>query len=164
MDKRICRHPRPEGFSMLEFIAVLAILGLFAVFAFSSVNLAPYDVSSETAKLKASLRYAQSLAFAQAYLPTGSDQCTWGLNITSTSYNLVRNGSTQTLVKLPGQSSASYSLPSGVSITPAQIYFNFRGMPASSTGAASGSDSTLTVSDSSESAMITVRQQTGFIP
>lgn len=165
------RSRRSGGFSMLELILVLSVVGLLAGIALSQVNTEPYSAAGEAGELKRALRYAQSLAFAQAYLPDTTPptaQETWGLEFSNNSYKLVRgNNTSQTDVNLPGESSPTYNLPSGASInagTIGTLYFNFRGMPSDQSGTALTSDTTITVSTAHESSTLTVTQETGFIP
>jgi len=155
---------RPQsGFSLMEVTVMLGILGLLAGAVITQVDLEPYNATSEAAELKTALRFAQSLAFAQAYLGT-ADEVTWGIDVDTNQYRLVRDNATQTDVNLPGQTSPVYSLPGGVTMTNVTILFNFRGIPVQAAGAAETSDVSVTVDAGHETDTVTVTQQTGFIP
>ena len=152
------------GATMLEIVAVLVIIGLLAAVAFSDIDTNPYNVAAETNEFKASLRFAQSLAFTQAYLPAGTEETTWGLLVTAGGYSLIRGGAAQNDVNLPGNDSPTYTLPSGVTLTSGTISYNFRGMPSTAAGAALNSNTTFTVTAYNKSETVTVTQQTGYIP
>lgn len=169
--------PGSRGMTLLEVIVVLSVVGLLLGAALSQIDTNPYDAASEAEQLKRSLRYAQSLAFAQAFLPTGAVQETWGLQINSGSYRLVRGTNTsQSDVNLPGArdsnndpvSSPTHTLPPGVSVSggTGSLYFNFQGIPCDASGATVlTSDRNITVqSNADNSYTMTVTAGTGFIP
>ncbi len=154
---------RRHGFTMLELIAVLVVMGIIATAAMSSVDFSPYDVTSEAETFKANLRFAQTLGFAQGELPPGSDDNIWGIQLSGGSYSLTMNGSAQNTVNMPGQTSATYTLPDNVTITGSTMNFDFRGRPVSAVNAPIGGDTMYTVSDGSTSVTVTVLQNTGVV-
>lgn len=161
-DKSSPRRRWPRGFTLVEAVMVLGVLGVMAGIVISQINPNPYDAASEAAELKTALRFAQSLAFAQAYLGT-ADQVTWGIDVGTNSYQLVRDNNPQTDVRLPGQTSAVYTLPGGVTMSNVTVLFNFRGIPVQAGGAAETSDEAITVNAGGDSSTVTVIQQTGFL-
>ncbi len=151
------------GFSLLEVIAVLVLFGLLAALAMEDSDTTAYDTAAEAEVFKASLRFAQELAYAQAELPAGVDEVRWGLNITGNSFTLARDGGVSANINLPGTNSPTHVLPNGVSITNSQdIAFNFRGIPMTPAGVALGTI-TFLVSGGDMTKTITVTQQTGFL-
>lgn len=150
------------GFSLLEVIAVLVLFGMLLALAMEDSDPTAYDTAAEAEVFKASLRFAQALAYAQAELPAGVDEVRWGLNVGGGSFSLARDGTVSTTINLPGANSATRTLPSGVSITGSDIAFNFRGVPMTPGGAALGTTN-YTISGGGMTKTVTVTQQTGFI-
>jgi|GEM_PF-698566 len=160
---RRCRSDR--GFTLIEIIGVLVILGILAAVVSHSVDTRQETLSGELDTLKANLRYAQSLGFSQAYLPAGSAPIVWGINAANNTYTLQRNGAAQANVFLPGTNSATHTMPSTINISTASVHFNFRGVPTDAAGNVSGADTTFTLSfsDGGHSMPATVTRQTGFV-
>jgi len=168
LGRRVRRYGAwPSGFTILEIIAVLVLLGILAVVA---VNRLSSDVAAraEANALQAALRYAQSRAMADVY--------TWGLSFTSSGYTLVENNPHVTAV-LPGQGGASRTMPSGVSLgwslaAGSSIFFDWRGQPVTSTITNAGDSApaasvtqSITVKQSGQDAVVvTVTPYTGFVP
>lgn len=157
------KRTNSRGFTLLEVIGVLVILGVISVYVGNQIAPDQYNVAGEAANLQTAIRYAQSLGFTQAYLPDGVDTVVWGINLSGTSYQLFRNGASQNDINLPGQNSNSYTLPSGINITGGTVYFDFRGIPCSSTGAPVNGDTNFTISDGTDSSQFTLLANTGFI-
>lgn len=138
------------GFTIVEIVAVLLILGILAVVAVSRFSSTGFVGASETETLKSHLRYAQSRAMSDIY--------EWGIEIISPNqYRLVKmvNGSETTPVFLPGENSATRQMGGDISVSPSgiTILFDFRGRP--------DSGRTLSISNGHT---ITVNAETGFIP
>ena len=98
-----------NGFTMMEIVAVLIVLGIIAAVAISR-GLSVNDVTaqSELETLKGHLRFAQSRAMNEIS-PTK-----WGIQVDGSSYTLVRNlsGDNTTFdspLFLPGESSATHT-------------------------------------------------------
>lgn len=153
-----------RGFTVIEIIAVLGVLGILAAVAvirFSGTN---SGAMAEADALKAALRYAQARAMADIY--------TWGITINSDSYQLVTSNTNASGSTLPGTSSATHTLPTGVTIsggTGTTVYFDWRGEPVQSaiTNPATPpspvtSNQTFTVTQST-GVVVTVVAYTGFV-
>lgn len=157
---------RRGGFTLLEVIVVIGLAGLFAAVALTRFELVTEDVAGEATRFRTALRFAQSLGFAQAYVGSNTS-VTWGLNVDSGSYTLVRDGNAQSDVSLPGESADDYDLPDGISITTGTISFDFRGIPCDAGGTAltSNTNYTLTAAGHHDSATetVTVTQGTGLV-
>lgn len=98
-----------KGFTMIEIVAVLIILGIIAAVAISR-GLSVNDVTaqSEVETLKGHLRFAQSRAMNEL------SPVKWGIQANGSSYTLVRNlnGDNTTFDSpshLPGESSAIHT-------------------------------------------------------
>ena len=140
------------GFTMIEIVAVILILGIIAAVVGSRMtDTAAYDLSSQREVVKAHLRLAQSRAMS-----SGSP---WGINFaTSTTYYLFQGDGSTTPVQLLGEDNATVSLTtknSGLTIssTPQRITFDSYGSPG-----------TTTVTVTTSGGNITVTKNTGFIP
>lgn len=163
MKKRTVRQIGGQGgLTMMEIIAVLIIIGILAAIAINKMSSSSDTgaLSSQMEIFEGHLRYAQSRA-----MNTGN---VWGINSSSASYFLFYNGSTANTTKLPGQSSATYTIPNGVSITAGagNVAFDGWGKPYSDAAGttALASDLTITLSKGSQSMSTKVTKNTGFIP
>lgn len=141
--------PHPRGFTMIEVIAVLLIVGIIAAVALSRIgSTSSYTLASEVDILKMHLRYVQYRAF--------SDDVTWGMSFAAGSYTMQKNGATAPN-NLPNESSPTHTLPGGYSVTGTTVAFDEWGSP----GAA---DITVTLTGGGESRSFTITKNTGFIP
>ena len=147
-----------DGFTMIEVIAVLVILGILsAVVAVKMSGTSAVDLASQVEAVKGHLRYAQTRAM-------NSNMVVWGINFNSTtSYYLFQGAEPTTAVQLPGEDSATISLTakkSGLTITPVRVTFNEFGSPCDASGTPLTADATVTTSGGT----ITITKNTGFIP
>jgi MSHA pilin protein MshC len=149
-----------RGFTLIEVIAVLIILGILAAVALSrGMDTGEAKVRAEVDTLKAHVRYAQYLAMNEnegSSPTTETDQ--WGINIAGTSYSLVKvntTSGTTSPFNLPNESSATHSFPGGIiaSSTVNPIFFDDWGSPGAS-------NITVTVGGQP----FTITAETGFIP
>ena len=150
---------RQRGFTLLEVIAVLIVMGVLTAIAVSRVTADVYTLKSGTEVIKSHLRYAQGKAM-------NSDSA-WGINFSSAStYSLFKAGSTADTVLLIGQDSVVVTLPSGMTVTTGVVAFDEWGKPSTGAGATSPAtaDIVLSVSYRGDSESITVTRNTGYIP
>ncbi len=142
-----------QGFTMIEVIAVLVIMGILAVVAAVKMsNTSDYDLGSQVEVVKNHLRYAQIRAM--------NTDSIWGINFTSaTTYYLFQGTGSTTPVIIPGEENATVNLVSKktkLTVTPpagGRITFDQYGSP----GAA-------TITINTNGGTITLTQNTGFIP
>lgn len=152
----------PNGFTVIEIIAVLIIMAVIVVVTVTRyTSQTYYDVTAETAILKANLRYAQFRAISDADITYGGRNSTWGVALSGSSYTLQHNGNTAT-INFPEESSPTHTLPSGISVTSSTLTYDISGMPVDSSLAPVGNIS-ITITDGTSSQTITVLQKTGFI-
>lgn len=151
--KKLWKNNR--GFTLIEVVAVLIILAIVSAVAISrGIDTDAVKAQAEVDTLKGHLRYAQYLAMNDV------PPFKWGINVGGSSYTLVRldtntNGTTNPY-NLPGDSSATHNLASGISATVTgnnPILFDEWGSP----GTASTSISVGGLS-------ITLTPETGYIP
>lgn len=150
------------GFTMVELIAVIVILGIMAVSAIAGfMNLNSIDVKAQTEVVKRHLRYAQHKA-----LSTNEN---WGIqaNEAGTAYWLFE-GTTTAKRLLPTEQDEDRALPRGIKTaqTGWTVTFGGNGEPqASSLPATEGTGWTLTLKGSgSDTETLTITEDTGFIP
>ncbi len=148
-----------KGFTLIEIIAVLIILGILLAFAIVRMNTtSDADLASQIQVIKNHLRYAQSRAMS-----TGT---VWGVNFdTTTTYYLFDGSSPSTQVSFLGEKASTVNLidkKSKLTITsaPQNIRFNAYGSPVDSSGNLIAT--TITVSTNGGNFQIT--KNTGFIP
>ncbi len=154
MKRAIRKFSGQGGFTMLEMIAVLVVIGIITVVAVVKMNKAPqtYDLASEVEVIKSHLRLAQARAMGS------SSPC--GINFASaTTYYLFQGTGSTTPVLMAGEDNATINLVTKkstltiTSATPQRITFDAYGSPGTAN---------VTVTTSGGSIVIT--QNTGFIP
>ncbi|HBO83884.1 MAG: hypothetical protein A2073_04625 [Deltaproteobacteria bacterium GWC2_42_11] len=151
-----------HGFTIIEVIAVLLIVIISsAVVASMMFSTDLYKITSETEKLKAHIRYAQSLAL--------NSNVVWGIHFSDeTHYAIFKNGNINDTVILPGEDSTPVELPAGVTVQDTVtgiISFDSWGKPYTDAAATVPGGANITVSLSGvPDESITVTQNTGFIP
>ncbi len=124
-----------RGFTMIEIIAVLIVIGILAAIAVSrSVN---YDTEVYTGAdaLKSHLRYAQTRAMNYTYT-TATAPGVWGISGTTNSYWLFEGTTTTNYIRLP-EDDAFINADRTINLTLKKIkltagftiYFDNRGIP-----------------------------------
>ena len=146
-----CDH----GFTLIEVIAILIILGIVAVVIVSrGSSTEAYNVVSEAEILKTHLRFAQLRAMNDM-------DNTWGITVNSGYYTLTCVAGTgtcpSTIPNLPGESSARHDFKdvSGPGTTNTISFDNW--------GSPSYTSPTITLTRGSDHAGITITPNTGFI-
>jgi len=105
---------------LIEIIAVLIVISIVSVIVASRLWDTDAQLVPQTDVIKTHLRYAQSRAM--------SSNVTWGIIFNGNTYSLFRNGNASDTVRLPGESSTTLNLPSGISFTQT-ISFDSWGRP-----------------------------------
>lgn len=131
-----------KGFTLVEMIAVLVLLGVVSALLVFRSSSDQTDVSASADKLKVHLRYAQMRAM--------NSDVTWGIQFNGGSYSLIRDMTgTPVTERLPGEINSSVSLPSAVT---GSVQFDTWGRPSGLNTIGIG---VIT---------ITITPDTGFIP
>lgn len=140
------------GFTMIEVVAALLIIGIISAVAVTRMmSTSAYDLSSELEVVKNHLRYAQIRAM--------NTDSVWGINFTSsTTYYLFQGANSPTAVLLPGENTTTVNLApkSALQITPpsgGRVTFDSYGSPGGTT-----------ITIGTTGGTITVEKNTGFIP
>ncbi len=131
-----------KGFTTVEIIAVLLVLGVISAVLVSRYSTDSVDDSASADKLKAHLRYTQMRSMNADVI--------WGVRFGGRSYTLVRDMTgAQTVQTFPGEAETTVSLPASVS---GSVQFDSWGRPSGLETIPLG---TVTV---------TITPDTGFIP
>lgn len=149
-----------RGFTMIEFIVVLLVIGLLSAFAMSRYSsTATYSLKTQTEVIKNHLRYAQTRAM------NSNDY--WGINFAGSSYTFFCSANPSSPVLLPGEDSSTVTIPAGITTTVGVVVFDTWGKPyidAAGTSIQTGNRN-ITVSLTGEpSETITITENTGFVP
>lgn len=156
------------GFTMLEVVVVLVILGVLASVAVSRFQVPDADLPARADVIAAHLRYAQ-------YRAMNSD-VSFGLYFEGDTYYLYDDGNLANTHSLPGEEGLIVDLGAdGYSITADGgdtffVVFDSWGVPYTSQGIGGGAaavqngDRTLTLSKGGENRAIVVTAETGYVP
>lgn len=150
---------KSPGFTLIETIAVLILLGIVSVVAISRFVDLEADIRAEEDKFRTFIRHAQAQAMNSSNV--------WGVSFSSGSYFLFRDGDISNDVTMPGESSSTISLPSGITISQAGIVaFDSWGRPYTDQDAATlqNGQRTINLSKGGTTRSIIITQNTGFIP
>lgn len=122
-----------HGFTLVEIIATLIILGILAAVAIPRFTDANSSVIVDVQNLKSCLRKTQTRSLADAYTTTAGDS-NWSLEISANSAIIKRAGVTK--------DTCSFN---STSISGGPIYFDNRGRPVNSSGQVLTSTTSFTV-------------------
>ncbi len=150
-----------RGFTLLEVIAVLILIGLLAIAAAGRLSGSRGELHKAADTLKSHLRFAQKMAM--------NSDLSWGIFSTGGSYWLFSGNSTANRSTLPAEEKDAIDLPDSISTDSFSISFDSEwGMPHDSVQPGNGTrltaDRTITVNSPSSSIDITITRNTGFIP
>lgn len=94
-----------RGFTLIEAVAVLILIGILAAVAIARVTDNDADVRAAQDKLKAHVRFAQMQAM--------NSELSWGIRATGGSYYLFEDGDESNKKLLPSESELMVDFPSG---------------------------------------------------
>jgi MSHA pilin protein MshC len=146
-----------KGFTLIEVISVLVILGIIGAVVMSRGLSTNNDLIPQADIVKSHLRFAQLKALANDVNADGT-AASWGIAFTGDRYTLQNNGATATTSTLPGASNGTeHRFPSGSGVTVANttVTFDSWGNP--------GAEITITLSQGGVSKRFKVNNVTGYI-
>lgn len=143
-------RPRQVGFTLIELIMVIVIMGALSAVAISKFNRNAFDVVAASGELVQAIRYAQEKSMSH------SGATYFQIAISATGYTVSQGGAA---IAHPVDGSASYTRTwSDIALAPAAtIVFDAYGSPQ---GLAA--PLTITLSKGGESDSVTVEHVTGF--
>lgn len=153
------------GFTPLEVLVVLIIIGIISVVVIGRSDIGHTDLVAQTEVIKSHIRYAQSLSMKSERI--------WGIHCDDTgqSYWLFVDGDpddTDNRRKLPGEESTIVDLtPFKLTLSPTTLSFDNRGRPCDDNGGTRPIENDLLLTLSAgggANTTIRVARSTGFIP
>ncbi len=145
-----------RGFTLLELVAVIAIVGILSVLAAASFNRTTFDTARHAKELEAVLAYAQKTAVAQRRAVTVTVA---GGSVSFAVCSAFDSCAATVPLQLPTQSGGNQlTPPSGVTVTSTQAAFSFTAAGAVSPATAV----TFTVSGDGNRNVV-VEAGTGFV-
>jgi len=146
---------RQRGFTLVELVTVLIIVGALAVTAIASFNPALFQSRAAADELVAALRYAQERSMTNTGAPR------FQIQVTGTGYSVTQNG---VAITHPVTGVGAYTSSwTNVSVSQtATISFDGYGEPTLLAGAWGGNQLAFTLTVGSESDGVTLERVTGF--
>ena len=141
----------PAGFTLLEVIAVLVILGIISAVAATRISGLWITATGEADRLAADIKYAQSLAMTRVR-EENNGQIT--VQIHTDGWEFADNGDEKLRF---ADGSTSRELKAGVSITPADITFIYPW------GRPTDGETEITLSKEGRTITIRIHEETGYV-
>jgi MSHA pilin protein MshC len=141
-----------SGFTLIETIAVLIILGILTAVAVSRSMSTQNDLISQVDIVKMHLRFAQLKAL-------GDDVNTWSIAFTTNSYSLSCTAGTNSTCPsptLPSENSSIHNFPADVTAANATVTFDRWGSPT-------GGVTAINLTQGSQTITVNVAANTGYI-
>ena len=143
-----------SGFTLIELVVVLAILGSLAAFALPRWAPADTTVAAQADRLASDLRHAQAMAMSQARTLT--------VDIQGASNYRVVDSASMTVTDPATQQPFAVNMDNNVTLAGTDTAFDSLGRPVSG-GSLLASARVFTLSGSSTTATVTVSAVTGFV-
>ena len=140
-----------RGFTLIEAIAALVILGIVAAVVVGR-GMSAQELIPQADIVKSHLRFAQLKALSD------DTSASWGINFSAGTSYILKTGTADASIKLPGESSNSHAFPtgSGVTISGATVSFDSWGSPGNA-------NIPITLSQGGSTITLTVSAYTGYI-
>jgi prepilin-type N-terminal cleavage/methylation domain-containing protein len=152
-----------QGFTLIELVSMLVLLGLVSAIAVSKTS----DFQSSTNLVTTANVLKNHLRYAQMYAMNSDSASFCRINFTGSplnNYELEVYDSGWTDLNLPGLQSNVYDMDNIYVSDNTTVVFNIRGIPMNTATLASyrTSNTTITLTDGTNSVNITIRKNTGF--
>lgn len=148
------------GFTMMELVAVMLVLGILAAVAAVKYDASGGEAAMRVQAAKTHIRYAQARAM--------NTDTVWGISSDGSGYWLFSGGDASNKRTLPGENDLVVDVPGGLTGAGGSLTICFDGRGAPYTGAAADPGQELTaeldISVGSEANAITVVPVTGYVP
>lgn len=168
--KKLLKTVDPRGFTLIEMIAVLIVLGILTAIVINRVTSASIaDRVAQEGVIKNHIRFAQSAAMKQGMI--------WGIKCDGTDYWLFTGIAPDTVANqrpLPGESSAKINLANKkITMNAFTVFFDANGRPytaytnaSTNTPVSAAAPLSITVDSVPASAPVTfgITPETGFMP
>ena len=151
-----------SGFTLIEAIVVLLIIGIISAFIASQVIVGDTELSGQIEALKTQIRYAQGLSM--------NTESVWGIHRSGNTYWLFKDGNKDNRVLLPGEEDNVIDLTEkGMTLSGfTDLSFNSWGIPHSDESASDtnriSSPLSVTLSAGGKNKSLLITPNTGFIP
>ena len=152
---------RFRGFSLIELVTVLVIVGILAVFAAPRLfTVQSITLPAVAAQLLANIRYTQSLAMSQGQR--------YRINFTATTYQITDMSGAPIVQPVTASTAAISVSPATLSgynppLTNNYVAFDTKGVPYTSATAALAATATISLTSGSDTSNITVVPETGRV-
>ena len=158
----ICLTTHQKGFTLLELVITIIILGALAVFTFSSWTGSTINLGGQTQQLANDIRYAQSLAMTkgQRYRWIKTSSNTYQIQNSSGTAITLATGSTTVTLNSGISFGALSNLPNSL------VNFDGAGVPYTDTGSpgtALSSTASIPLTSGSDTTTVTVTSSTGRV-
>ncbi|OGP64158.1 MAG: hypothetical protein A2169_04245 [Deltaproteobacteria bacterium RBG_13_47_9] len=158
-------YKNPKGFTLIEAIAVLIIVGILSAVIISRItSTSDVSIKAQAEAMKSHIRYVQMRAMNMTSFDPTNCAASFGMVISGNSYSMFRDCNTSSKVVLPGANSSSgVTLLDGMTVNTATPAFSFDnwGRPYPN---ANGTGTSLNISLSLSGEPITVIKNTGYVP
>lgn len=152
---------RARGFTVIELVFVLVIVGLLAVFvAPRLITTSSITLPAAAAKLAASIRYTQSLAMSRGQR--------YRINFAGATYQITDMGGAPIVQPTTASTAAVSVAPATLSgfnppLTGGYVAFDSKGVPYVSATTALAGTATVTLTAGSDVASVTIAPETGHV-
>ncbi|MCC5833532.1 MAG: prepilin-type N-terminal cleavage/methylation domain-containing protein [Opitutales bacterium] len=139
-----------KGFTLIEAVAVLALLGILSAIGFASFNRSNNDLSTEADIFASHLRYTQARALA--------DIRPWRLVIFNNGREYRIENPENTAIRIPGSKENARTFKGGIQASELTVEFDQWGRPSGATQSV-----VVTLQQGSKSQNLVITQETGWI-
>jgi prepilin-type N-terminal cleavage/methylation domain-containing protein len=157
----LLRRGRRNGFSLLELVIVLAIVGVLAVFVVPRITATQgITLSAAAAQLAASIRYTQSLAMSRGQR--------YRINFVANAYQITDMGGAPIVQPMTASTAAIPVSPATLSgfdppLTGGYVAFDGKGAPYIDATTPLPSAATITITSGSDAASVVITPETGHV-
>jgi prepilin-type N-terminal cleavage/methylation domain-containing protein len=155
------RRGRRNGFSLLELVTVLAIVGVLAVFVIPRVTATQgITLSAVAAQLAASIRYTQSLAMSRGQR--------YRINFAATAYQITDMGGAPIVQPMTASTAAISVSPATLSgydppLTGGYVAFDGKGVPYIDPTTPLASSAAITITSGADAGSVVIAPETGHV-